>query len=153
MKKTVLLVLSCGFILGCGSLNKNGYKNVDEKDVRPKFVHDFQTRRQNVENVSWQMVDSNCYIANFTTPENNNQIRIKFRNTSVETYWNVPLEYTPSNITDYIKENYDGYKLTQVDIVEIRRQKSYYAQISKKKETKTLEFDLLGNFHKVVEEQ
>jgi hypothetical protein len=76
---------------------------------------------------------------------------MKFNNTNVETRWNVPLEYTPSNITEYISTQYVDFKIEEVNIVEIRNKKTYRVDISKKKESKLLEFDLLGKFVKEVE--
>ena len=76
---------------------------------------------------------------------------MKFKNTAVETSWNVPMEYTPSNIVDYIKANYDGFKIEEVNIVEIRNKKTYRVDLAKKKETKLLEFDLMGEFMQEVE--
>ena len=95
------------------------------------------------------MVDSNCYIASFKS--NDNLVNMKFKNTAVETSWNVPMEYTPSNIVDYIKANYDGFKIEEVNIVEIRNKKTYRVDLAKKKETKLLEFDLMGEFIREVE--
>jgi hypothetical protein len=76
---------------------------------------------------------------------------MKFKNTSVETAWNVPLEYTPKTITDYIAKNYAGYKIESIDIVELRNKKSYIATIYKKGEEIKLQFDLQGYFTKVME--
>ncbi len=76
---------------------------------------------------------------------------MKFKNTSVETAWNVPLEYTPKTILNYIEENYNGYKIESIDIVELRNKKSYVATIYKKNEEVKLQFDLQGYFTKVLE--
>jgi hypothetical protein len=76
---------------------------------------------------------------------------MKFKNTSVETAWNVPLEYTPKTIIDYIEQNYQGYKIESIDIVDVRNKKSYIATIYKKSEEVKLQFDLQGYFTKVME--
>ncbi|MBQ1191008.1 MAG: hypothetical protein IIX43_01855 [Bacteroidales bacterium] len=149
MKKTFLIILACGMIAGCASTGKSKYKSVNENEVPEKYTRDFHKRRADVEQVNWQMVDSNCYIASFNS--NNNQVSMKFNNTNVETRWNVPLEYTPSNITEYISTQYVDFKIEEVNILEIRNKKTYRVDISKKKESKLLEFDLLGKFVKEVE--
>ncbi len=148
MKKAVLLVLSCAIFAGCATSKGDKYKSVNESEVPEKYSRDFHKRRSDVQQVSWQMVDSTCYIASFKS--NENDVRMKFRNTTIETSWNVPLEYTPTPITDYIKSAYEGYKLDELNIVEIRNKKTYRAEIKQKKEYKTLEFDLLGTFIKEV---
>ena len=150
MKKVILMVLTCGMIAGCATTTKTKYKTVNENQVPEKYTRDFKKRRADVEQVSWQMVDSNCYIANFKS--NNNSVAMKFKNTAVETLWNVPLEYTPTDITDYIKTTYPGFKIEEVNIVEIRSKKTYRVDISKKKEQKLIEFDLLGKFLQEVNE-
>ncbi len=149
MKKALLVVLSCAFLASCATTGKSKYQIVNESEVPEKYSRDFHKRRADVESVVWQMVDSTCYVASFES--NANQVSMKFKNTTVETSWLVPLEYTPTNITEYIEKNYEGYKLEEVNIVEVRNKKSYRTIICKKKECRELEFDLLGNFVKEIE--
>lgn len=149
MKKTVLMILACALVAGCASTAKSKYKSVSESEVPEKYSRDFHKRRSDVQQVSWQMVDSTCYIASFKS--NENPVTMKFRNTSVETAWDVPLQYTPTEITDYIKTTFEGFKVEKVNIVEIRNKKTYRVDIAKKKESKKLEFDLQGNFVQEVE--
>ncbi|MBQ2397285.1 MAG: PepSY-like domain-containing protein [Bacteroidales bacterium] len=149
MKKLAFLLLVSALVTGCAVTKKNKYKSVDEKDVPAKFVQDFKKRRPEVEQANWQMVDSTCYIANFKA--SGNEVSMKFKNTSVETAWNVPLEYTPKTILNYVKENYADYKVESIDIVELRNKKSYIATIAKRGEEIKLQFDLQGYFTKVME--
>ncbi|MBO7277816.1 MAG: hypothetical protein J6U84_07650 [Bacteroidales bacterium] len=148
MKKIALILLGITLVTSCAT-TKDKYKSVDEKDVPAKFVQDFKKRRPEIEQAKWQMVDSTCYIANFAS--SGNQVSMRFKNTSVETAWNVPLEYTPKTILNYIEENYKGYKIESIDIVELRNKKSYMATIYKKNEEIKLQFDLQGYFTKVLE--
>lgn len=148
MKKIALILLGITLVTSCAT-TKDKYKSVDEKDVPAKFVQDFKKRRPEIEQAKWQMVDSTCYIANFVS--SGNQVSMRFKNTSVETAWNVPLEYTPKTILNYIEENYKGYKIESIDIVELRNKKSYMATIYKKNEEVKLQFDLQGYFTKVLE--
>jgi hypothetical protein len=149
MKKVALLLLACTFIASC-AVNKNSkYKSVDEKDVPAKFVQDFKKRRPEIEQAKWQMVDSTCYIANFAS--SGNQVSMRFQNTSVETAWNIPMEYTPKAILEYINQNYPNYKIESIDIIELRNKKSYRAIIYKKGSEIKLQFDLQGYFTKVME--
>ena len=149
MKKVALLLLACTLVTSCAVNKKSKYKSVDEKDVPEKFVQDFKKRRPEIEQAKWQIVDSTCYIANFKS--SGNDVSMRFENTSVETAWNVPLEYTPKTILNYIDENYKGYKIESVEIIDIRNKKSYRATISKKAEEVKLQFDLQGYFTKIME--
>lgn len=149
MKKVALLMLACTLITSCAVSKKDKYKSVDEKNVPAKFVQDFKKRRPEVEQANWKMIDSTSYIAYFKSAGNN--VSMKFKNTSVETAWNVPLEYTPKTILNYIEENYSGYKIESVDIVDVRNKKSYVATIVKRQEEMKLQFDLQGIFTKVIE--
>ena len=132
MKKVALILLACTLVTSCATTKKDKYKSVDEKDVPTKFVQDFKKRRPEIEQAHWKMVDSTCYIAKFKA--SGNDVSMKFKNTSVETAWNVPLEYTPKTIIDYIEQNYAGYKIESIDIVDVRNKKSYIATIYKKSE-------------------
>ena len=59
MKKVVLMVLACSLAAGCATTPKSKYKSVNENEVPEKYAKDFHKRRADIEQVSWQMVDSN----------------------------------------------------------------------------------------------
>lgn len=91
------------------------------------------------------MVDSTSYNVNFI--DNGNQMRINYQKSGTQTQWIVPSEYIPSQITDYITTNYANSKIEEVSIADFKNKKTYHAKIlTKKKESKILEFDLNGNF-------
>jgi hypothetical protein len=146
MKKIFLLVLCSVVVLSCSTTK--GYKSVNERDVPERYVKDMMKQHPNVEKRTWEMVDSTSYNVNFTN--NGTQMRIKYQKASTETSWIVPTEYIPSQITDYVKENYSGSKLEEVAIVDVKNKKAYYATISSSKGTKVLEFDLTGVFKSEV---
>lgn len=142
MKKIFLLILCSVVVLSCST--KKGYKSVNERDVPERYVKDLTKQRPNVEKRTWEMVDSNSYNVNFI--DNGTQMRIRYQKASTETCWIVPMEYVPSQITEYIKANYPESKLDEVAIVDVKNKKSYYATVSTKKSKKVLEFDLTGVF-------
>lgn len=143
MKKIFLLVLCSIVVFSCST--KKTYKSVNERDVPERYVNDLKRQRPNVEKRTWEMVDSTFYNVNFV--DNGNQMRIKYEKASTQTDWIVPMEYVPSQITDYIKANYSDVKIEEVAIVDFKNKKTYNAKIlTKKKETKVLEFDLNGEF-------
>ena len=142
MKKIFLLILCSAAVLSCSTTK--GFKSVNERDVPERYVKDLTKQRPNVEKRTWEMVDSNSYNVNFI--DNGTQMRIQYQKASTETCWIVPMEYVPSQITEYIKANYPESKLDEVAIVDVKNKKAYYATVSTKKGKKVLEFDLTGVF-------
>ncbi len=149
MKKYALLLLAIIVIYGCSGTMKSAYKSVDERDVPERYVKDFHKKYEDVKVVKWEMADSTTYFANFKTEDNS--CIMKFTRTSTEMMYIVPMEYLPSNITDYIKAEYPEYKIKEAYITDIKNQKSYLIPISKNEEKLNLQFDLKGNFNKVVD--
>ncbi|MDD2488621.1 MAG: hypothetical protein PHD62_04070 [Bacteroidales bacterium] len=143
MKKIFLLVLCSVVVFSCST--QKGYKSVNERDVPERYVNDLKKQRPNVEKRTWEMVDSTSYNVNFI--DNGNQMRINYQKSGTQTQWIVPSEYIPSQITDYITTNYANSKIEEVSIADFKNKKTYHAKIlTKKKESKILEFDLNGNF-------
>ena len=150
MKKYTLLLLAGLVIYGCAGTKKSAYKSVDERDVPERYVKDFHKRYADVKNVKWEMADSTLYFANFKTEDND--CIMKFTRTSTEMMYVVPMEYLPSAISDYVKAEYPEYKIHQAYITDIKNQKSYLIPIEKAGEKLNLQFDLKGNFNKVVDQ-
>ena len=150
MKKYTLLLLAGLVIYGCAGTKKSAYKSVDERDVPERYVKDFHKRYADVKNVKWEMADSTLYFANFKTEDND--CIMKFTRTSTEMMYVVPMEYLPSAISDYVKAEYPEYKIQEAYITDIKNQKSYLIPIEKAGEKLNLQFDLKGNFNKVVDQ-
>lgn len=150
MKKFLLVLLAGALVVSCNTGKKTTYKYINERDVPERYVKDFSRLRPGALQPSWMQVDTLTYGVQFV--ENENNIEMHFSKTGVETYWQIPLQYTPDNITEYINTEYAGYKLKDLKLTDIRNQKGYRAMIVKKKETKYLDFDLQGNFNGNVEE-
>ena len=149
MKKYTLLLLAGLVIYGCAGTKKSAYKSVEERDVPERYVKDFHKRYADVKNVKWEMADSTLYFANFKTEDND--CIMKFTRTSTEMMYVVPMEYLPSAISDYVKAEYPEYKIQEAYITDIKNQKSYLIPIEKAGEKLNLQFDLKGNFNKVVD--
>ncbi|MBQ9253842.1 MAG: PepSY-like domain-containing protein [Bacteroidales bacterium] len=151
MKKYVISLATVVLLFSCSSVKKSPYKSVDQRDVPERYVNDFKKKYADtdLQKVKWEMADSNTYFANFNTTDND--CKVKFTRTGTETYYVIPKDYVPSDITDFVKENYADYKIDDVYISDIKNQKSYEVSIKKKGETKKLQFDLRGNFNKVID--
>ncbi|MDR0971824.1 MAG: hypothetical protein LBM25_05525 [Bacteroidales bacterium] len=147
MEKIIFLISLVAILVSCSTTKNRNL--VNEKDVPARYVNDFKKNRPNAQKSSWEKVDSLSYKAIFT--DNNNQMQILYSKTGTQTSWIVPLQYVPSAITDYITKNYPSYKLQEVSISDVKNKKVYNAVIKlNKKEVKTLEFDLNGEFKSEV---
>lgn len=149
MKKYVIIIAAAVLMVSCGSTKKSPYKSIDQRDVPERYLKDFVKQRPEAQNVRWEMADSTTYFANYKS--NGNDCIMKFTQTSTGTYYVVPNEYIPSDITDYVKENYPSYKLQKAYITDIKNVKCYEIHIDKKDDAKKLQFDLKGNFNKVID--
>ncbi|MCF0210682.1 MAG: hypothetical protein HUK18_05160 [Bacteroidales bacterium] len=150
MKKYALIVVAVLLFAACAT-QKSPYKSVDQRDVPERYIKDFTKKYADIDlkDVKWEMADTVTYFANFNTVDNT--CLVKFTRTGTETFYVIPKEYIPSDITDYIKENYSGYSIGNVYITDSKNQKNYQVEINKKGDSKKLQFDLRGNFNKVVE--
>lgn len=149
MRKYVLLFLALTTLVACNSLKKSAYKSVDQRDVPERYLKDFLKKHPDIKDVRWQMADSNTYYANFNSADN--ECIVEFTKTSTKTYYVIPLEYIPSDISDYVKTNYTDYKISKAYITNFRNSNDYEIWISQKKETIKLQFDIKGNFKKVID--
>lgn len=149
MKKYVLLFLATVTLFSCSTNKKSAYKSVDQRDVPQRYMKDFQRMRPEVKEVNWQMADTNTYFANFKTEDND--CIMEFNRTSTATYYVIPKEYVPTDITDYVNQNYQGYTVENTYICDSQNKKYYITNIKKKSDNKKLQFDLQGNFDRVIE--
>ncbi len=149
MKKYVIILATALVMISCGSTKKSPYKSVDQRDVPERYLKDFIKQRPEVKDVRWEMADSTTYFANFTS--NDNACIMKFTRNSTGMYYVIPKQYIPTDITDFIKSSYPEYKLQEAYITDIKNVKCYEVHIAKKDDTKKLQFDLKGNFNKVID--
>ncbi|MBP3253921.1 MAG: PepSY-like domain-containing protein [Bacteroidales bacterium] len=149
MKKYFLLIIAAALMTSCGTTKKSGYKSVDARDVPEKYVKDFVRQRPEIKDVRWEMADSTQYFANFRS--NDLDCMMKFTPNYTATYYVVPQQYIHSEITDYIKQNYPSYKISKAYIVDMHKVRNYEITINNKTEEKKLQFDVKGNFNKVID--
>mgnify|MGYP003467709014 CR=1 FL=1 len=150
MKRYVILVAVALVMVSCGTSKKSPYKSIDQRDVPERYLKDFVKHHAAAKDVRWEMADSTTYFANYKN-DNDNDCIVKFTQTSTGMYYVIPMEYLPTDITDYIKTNYAGYKIQKAYITDIKNVKCYEVRIAKKDDVKNLQFSLTGNFNKVIE--
>lgn len=149
MKKYTLLLLLTVMLCACTGLKNSAYKSVDERDVPKRYAQDLKKRCADATNVKWQMADSTMYFANFKSGDND--CRMIFTRTSTEMMYLIPMEYLPSDISDYVSANYPQFKIKEAYISDIKNKKYYRIEIAKKSEIKKLQFDLKGAFDLVLQ--
>jgi hypothetical protein len=148
MKKAFILLASAAVLLSCGGVKKVTYPVVDERNVPEKFVKDFKRQKPGIDQVKWEKIDSLTYRANFKA--NDNEMRMQFTNAATQSSWIIPVEYCES-IKNYVDANFNGYKLTEVLLLEKdKKTKAYFATITKKKDVKQLEFDVMQHYLREV---
>jgi len=145
MKKITVLLVAMLFVFGAFA------QKIADKDVPKNILDDFNNKYPTAVKVMWSKVDKK-FIADFK--HDDNDVSVEYDNSYwSRTYWNIPLEYTPFKIKDYIKQYYDGFKIIKIDLLETNtNEKNYVVKaVKKKKETVELYFELSGAFQKKVE--
>ena len=151
MKKIALIAAL--FFLSSGVLFAQ--KAVNEQDVKVNFVKDFQRQVKNATDIAWWQIDENTFKVTYRDEENSRQAMV-FSNKGMEVHYIVEnSRYYPKAIVDYIKANYDGYKIKELWVRKARNKMTYQVSITKtsgflfwKKESdpQNLNFEVDGKF-------
>ena len=140
-----LLFLSSGVLFA--------QKAVNEQDVKVSYVKDFQRQVKDATDIKWWQIDENTFKVTFRDEEKSPQAMV-FSNKGMETHYIIE-DHFPHSVTDYIKANYSGYKLTDLWVRKVRNKMTYQARIAKKsgflwwkkeKDVKLLDFEVDGKF-------
>ena len=141
MKKLISLVV-CTFLMS----NLFSQK-LAEKDVSADVVKAFQTKYSQATDVKWEKSDA-VFKAVFIQNEMKTIVDYTATGQWVKTAWQIPAQYAPKAITDYLTANYSKFKTDEVLIVEEDKAtvpgKYYLVNISKKLEKHNLKFNLKG---------
>ena len=149
MKK--ITIIAAAILLSQGMLFAQ--KAVAEKDVKVAFVQDFQRQVKDATSIEWWQMDENTFKVTYRDAENSRQAMV-FSNKGMETHYIIE-DHFPHSVTDYIKANYSGYKLTDLWVRKVRNKMTYQARIAKKsgflwwkkeKDVKLLDFEVDGKF-------
>ncbi len=127
-------------------------KTVAKEEVNKNYITDFEKNYPDAKNVKWVKFDSLSYQADFTVDDVHQQVL--FSNKGTEKRWFVESQYTPKAIKDTLANSYQGYRVKNVCIVELRGKMTYQVQIYKKgglfghkqKDPKQLNFETNGKF-------
>ncbi|MBP5516766.1 MAG: hypothetical protein J6X86_07445 [Bacteroidales bacterium] len=130
MKK--ILVLTAALVLSQTLLFAQNGKSVSEKDVPERYVKDFNRQVQNAENPKWEMIDSMVYDVRYVN-ESGTVTAYRFSPKGTETRWYIEEKYYPQSITDYIKDNYSGYKVKELYALQVKNKVTYQVLAGKRK--------------------
>lgn len=151
MKKIIALALVAILTQGIAFAQKS--KVVNEKDVPPRYVQDFQRNAKDVNNVTWTMVDSLTYDATCYNASHYEMV-YRFTNKGMETRYVIPAKYYPHAIQDTVKAEYPKHKIVKLYTRNVRNKVTYQARIAQKKglfskkekNVKLLNFETDGKF-------
>lgn len=148
MKKIVLLFL---VLVMNYSLNA---QVITPKDVPSEVTKAFDAKFTNATNLKWEK-DSVFFVASFFFNYMNAISRFDNNGKWESSKWEIPLQYTPKSISDYILANFPKHK-TKILILEelvapANPDKLYIAIITLKKKEVYLYFNLKSEFIRLEE--
>lgn len=127
-------------------------QKVEESQVPSNVMNTFKARFTNVKEVKWEKEDT-VYTAEFLMNESPTEAEFNEKGIWLSTEWEIPTDYTPQAIKDYVNTNYAKYKLREIAVMEFPVDgKLYVIEIAKKKDCQELYFSLKNEFIKAVKE-
>jgi len=123
-------------------------QKIDKSQVPPAVKSMLYTKVQDTTGPTWEKAGE-MYTASFTKGELLATVDIKQSGEWIKTVWTMPYKYVPQKIKDNVAANYAGYKVVKSS-VEYRTDGDYYViQSKKKKDVKSLLYNLKGEFVKI----
>jgi hypothetical protein len=139
MKPFVTLVV-CLFI-GQWSLAQK----INKADVPDAVLKTFESRMTDSLSVSWEKKDMN-YFARFTKNNLHAVMQIAGNSDWILTQWDIPSEYLPKKLKDYLKEKYASYKIVNSKIEYKPGAEFYLVTVKRKKMVQVLRFSVKSEF-------
>jgi hypothetical protein len=120
-------------------------QKINKADVPAGVMKTFISRMPDTLPVTWEKKDAN-YIAHFTKNKLNASIQISDKADWLTTKWDIPSEYLPKKVKDYISEKYAGYKTVYAKLEYKPGGEFYLVSIKMKKEKPVLRFSVKAEF-------
>jgi hypothetical protein len=143
--KRILIIAICLIVGNIASAQK-----IAQSDVPESILKAYKMKMSDTISTSWEKGDK-FYTANFT--KSNLKASMVFSEAAewIWTRWEIPVQYLPKKVKDYIITNYAGYK-TIKSIIEYKTGGEFYiVTLKKKKVTPVLRFSIKGDFVGVEE--
>lgn len=160
MKKT-LLFIAMALLLSVTAGAQSAQK-VNESEVTPKHVKDFQQQQRNATQVVWYKMAEDTYRVDFRDADGDNASML-FGNKGTETYYYIPSDCYPAFVRDTIARNpnFSGFSIDQLYLRKVRSNVTYQARVVKKKgilwwkrpvAAKLVNFEVGGKFIEAIDE-
>lgn len=151
MKKILIIALIA--ILAQSAVFAQKAKSVNEKDVPPRYVQDFQRNAKDVKSVAWTKIDSTTFDATFVNTNNTTMI-YRFTPKGMETRYIIDSKWYPHAIKDTVSHQYPKHKITDLYVRNAHNKVTYQTRIAQKKgfickkekDIKMLNFETDGKF-------
>ena len=123
-------------------------QKVDKSQVPDGVKKMFEVKTNDTLTPAWEK-SGDVYVASFTKGELKAQMTISSKAEWQNTIWDMPYQYVPQKIKANVQKDYAGYKVAG-STIQYRTDGDFYVLVAKKKkDTKTLYYDLKGEFKKV----
>lgn len=122
-------------------------QKVEFKDVPDGVKATYNILYKDIKDATWEKKDE-TYKANFLINDMKTEVVYQMMGNKLSTKYEMPIQYIPVKITDYITKTYNGFKVGKYEMIDGQEGKLYIVSVKKKKEAKELYFSLGGDFVK-----
>ena len=159
MKNTLLFLLALTISTAVWAQTA---QKVNESEVAPRFVQDFQKRQPKATQVTWFKVADDNYRVDFRDADGD-AVSILFGNKGTETHYLIPANCYPAFVRDTIAHNanFAGYSIDKLYARDVKNTLTYQARVVKKKgmlwwrrvtAAKLVNFETTGKFIDAIDE-
>lgn len=139
MKRLMLFSLSVLFALNVFS------QKISTEDVPAKVMSSYYTKVPDSLPATWEKTD-NSYTARFTRSDLKAQMTFSESSEWIRTQWELPAQYLPKKIQEYIATNYPKYKIKTTEIEYKAGGEFYLVGLKLKKDNPILRFTIKSVF-------
>jgi hypothetical protein len=136
-----IIILSVCLLIGLCAIAQK----INKADVPLNIIKIYQSKMIDSLPATWELKNDN-YIAHFSKSDLNANMVISDKNEWVNTQWEIPSEYLPKKVKEYISANYAGYKTSKTRIEYKPGGEFYLVELKKKKELRVLRFSVKSEF-------
>lgn len=130
MKK--IIIFAAIALLSQSLLFAQSGKTVSDKDVPERYIKDFNRLVPDAKNVSWHIIDTLIYDANFVN-DKGTKTSYRFSPKGTETRWFVDEKYYPRSIVQKVAAEHPGYKIKELYTLMIKNKVTYQVLVGQRK--------------------
>jgi hypothetical protein len=138
--KRLLIIVICLIVGNIASAQK-----IAQSDVPESVLKAFKMKMTDTVAVTWELSNS-YYTVRFTKSDLKANMVFSESAEWIWTRWEIPTQYLPKKVKEYITTNYAGYKTVKA-IIEYKSGGEFYiVSLKKKKVTPIIRFSIRGDF-------